>query len=162
MADRIKAYTAPIDTASVSGHPAFDFYTKYATRLRGGFHQIDPEEFYHPECAIILPDRSIITGAKALWKLMGEMYRPFAKVEREVLTLTAMTDEMTDTHRIHYDGITTLYPTSDGPGVPVAQAFVYVLGKAAEGGGTDGLQVIELRNYYDRSLIDNALTQLKK
>ena len=92
-----------------------------------------------------------------MWTFFKSLYGMIAKVTREIITMIVVSDDEAGTHRIHVELVTTLYPAEGRQPVPVPQTFVYVLGKADEGKGTDGLQFKELRNYYDYSLIKRAL-----
>ncbi|KAM3422773.1 hypothetical protein BST61_g255 [Cercospora zeina] len=75
-------------------------------------------------------------------------------------------------YSIHVEFMTRLYTTSttaaadndkDVAVVEVPQSFVYVLGEAeGEGKGTLGLQIRELRNYYDLRTLEGAFLERKK
>lgn len=44
--------------------------------------------------------------------------------------------------------------------VEVPQSFIHTLGNADEGKGTDGLQIRQLRNYFERTAIEKAKENL--
>jgi hypothetical protein len=109
---------------------------------------------------MILPDGSRMETAIKMWEFFKSIYGPFEKVSREIITLTLVPHEANDTFHLHYEGITTVYPKGDEEGIPIPQAFTYVIGKAEEDRETEGYQFYELRNYYDWNLLRKALEKI--
>jgi hypothetical protein len=53
--------------------------------------------------------------------------------------------------------VTTLLTPKGGAGVvPLPQAFVYEIDEAEQGHGTDGLQIWNLRCYFDKGILQKA------
>ena len=59
-------------------------------------------------------------------------------------------------YKFHVEIITKLQAEGGKRVVEVPQAFVYTLGMADAGKGTQGLQFRELRNYYDLRTLESA------
>lgn len=77
-------------------------------------------------------------------------------ISRDLKSLIIVSDDEKGTHEIHAEFLTKL-PVEGGEGVvELPQSFVYVLGEADEGKGLDGLQIRELRNFYDVGVWERA------
>lgn len=150
------AFTNPIPSSAWSSHPALEFYAKYTKDVKENFRTLDPEKYYNARCKMYLTDHSLVEGSDNLWKFVSDLYSKFPKVTRDLITLIVVSDYENETHRLHLEIITSLHAAEDAQPTKIPQSFVYTLGKADEGKGTDGFQVCELRCYYDFSLIRMA------
>lgn len=96
-----------------------------------------------------------------MFDIFANNYNGFAKVTRECHSFILVSDPKQGTHEIHATYTTSLHLDAESQKVlPVPQAFVYALGKADEGQGTDGLEFKSIRNYYDFGLIERAKASL--
>jgi hypothetical protein len=158
------ALVAPVDFASLSSHEnnALRFYGTYvkAWADMATLRQTSPSRFYSDDHVAIMPDSTIISGNADLWSFMMSQYGQFFKTERECESLILLSDSDKQTHEIHVRFQMKIYVKAgdENPAAVVPQYFVYTLGKADEGAGTLGLQFRELKNYYDKSVIQRVAT----
>ncbi|PPJ57227.1 hypothetical protein CBER1_02782 [Cercospora berteroae] len=165
------AIPLPITPEVVQSHPALQFYAIYGRKFPttdSQWQTQDFEEFYSSDCKTLLPNNKILSTGEAGWEHFRRLYSTFPKVERELRSGIVVYSDDEDKgkwkgkYEIHVEFITKLYTTADdekdgGGVVELPQSFVYVLGKADEGKGTLGLQIRELRNYYDLRTLEEAL-----
>lgn len=78
------------------------------------------------------------------------------KLDRDLISMIIVSDDERGTHAIHTVWLTRLPAYGGKRTVELPQAFVHTLGKADEGKGTMGMQIRELRNYYDYGVWERA------
>lgn len=154
------AFSAPLPSDIwTREHPVLQYYGAYGKDFGQNHATTQPDRYYAEDCKMFLPDLSIVEGGKHIWRYTGsELYGAFPKVTRDVLEFIVVSNDETRTHKVHIQLVTTLH-TGKGK-IDVPQAFMYTVGKADEGKGTNGLQFRELKCYYDRSLIEKAKANL--
>ena len=159
------ALTAPIDLASLPDHPAINFYKKYGAAFQTNLEGTQPTRFYDSDVINYLTtcspggERDAIHGAQNCWNAFLKLYATFERNSYEILTFTVVSDEERGTHVIHMEAITSLHLKHGKGFVRVPQMFVYTIGKAKDGEGTDGLAFKEVRNYYNPDDIEKAKAQ---
>ncbi|KAF2216272.1 hypothetical protein CERZMDRAFT_93567 [Cercospora zeae-maydis SCOH1-5] len=181
------AIPLPITPTIINSHPALQFYAIYGQNFpttASQWQQQPPnywEAFYAADCKTFLVDGTVLTTGEASWEYFRTLYSRFPKVERELKSgiVVSSSDQDEDDevggggkykNSIHVELTTKLFPSVADEGdddvvvaVELPQSFVYVLGKADEkeeeedGKGTLGLQIRELRNYYDLRTLEGAL-----
>lgn len=155
------AFTGTPPASAAREIPAIRFYSAYSEAFANHFDTTPSDKFYAASCKMHLTDGSLRTDGAEMWKFFGSLYSAFPKVTRDLLSFIVVSDDDAGTHQIHTQFVTSLHLDASGQRkIDVPQAFVYTLGKADEGKGTEGLQFVELRNYYDRSLIDKVKAML--
>lgn len=154
------AIPLPITPEVIQSHPALQFYAIYGRKFPttdSQWQTQDFEEFYSADCKTILPNNKVLSTGQTGWDFFRRLYSTFPKVERELRSGIVVSDEEVEgKYEIHVEFITKLFTAEKGV-VELPQSFVYVLGKADEGKGTLGLQIRELRNYYDLRTLEEAL-----
>lgn len=142
------AFKAPIQFQTVAqhGNPYLNFFISYATiwQNESKLLTIAPTSLYAESCVFIKPDNSMIVGVDQIWPLLKTQYGQFAKTAREPLSLIMVSDPDTSKHELHLNIVLSLYRTLDAEPVKLLQSFVYEIGEADEGAGTDGLQIKKL------------------
>lgn len=131
------------------------YLARYLKDFNSDFESIKSERYYSKHCVMVLPDGTLSTGYEAMWNFFNHIYSGYLKVTRDVHSLILVLDDEEGTGRIYSQLDTRLYYKPDQC-IVVPQSFVYTVGKAEEGVGTDGLQFIDLKCYYDMSLIEKA------
>ncbi|GFP58756.1 hypothetical protein ACSS6W_008530 [Trichoderma asperelloides] len=148
--------SAPISLSSLPAlHPVLAFYAKYAKDFQD-LANTAAEAYYTHDAYINLPHGASFTGRDRLWAFYKQLYGIFrANPIEQFYTLTVVSDAV-GTHTLHMEYVRGLH-SHDGSSVTrVPQVFVYEIGAATEGEGTDGLQIRGLRCYYDVSLMRAA------
>jgi hypothetical protein len=149
---------APISTTALPPHPVLQFYPKYTAGF-ANLENTDPTRFYSESSTIAFTDGTTLQGATKIWAFYRQTYGPFTRstgASADLLSLHIISDEATGTHTLHMEMIRYLQGHKHEDVVKVPQYFVYTIGKADPGAGTDGLQIKEVRCYYDYGLIKSA------
>lgn len=146
---------APISITALPTHPILAFYRKYAAGF-ADLENTDPHRFYAESSKIVFTDGTELQGASRLWAFYRQIYGSFTQSKGDFLSLHLVSDETAGTHTLHMEVIRNLQGQKDEDVVKVPQYFVYNIGRADPGAGTDGLQIKEVRCYYDYALIKSA------
>ena len=154
------SFGAPISKDDLTTpHPVLKFYQQYSVGF-DNLYNTDPLRFYATLSTITFPDGAVLQGASKIWAFYQQIYGSFGKTTGECLSMHIFADEATGTYTLHIELIRSLHGRGDGDEVKVPQYFVYSIGKADPGAGTDGLQIRGVRCYYDYSLIKSAATAI--
>jgi hypothetical protein len=148
--------SAPISLSSLPTlHPVLAFYAKYAKDFQD-LANTPAEAYYARNAYINLPHGAFFTRRDRIWAFYKQMYGVFrANTIEQFYTLTIVSNA-TGTHTLHMEYVRGLH-SNDGSSITrVPQVFVYEIGPAIEGEGTDGLQIQGLRCYYDVGLMQTA------
>lgn len=155
------AFNGMPSASDISAHAVLSWYVKYAQDFSVNFRTTPFDRYYAADCRFYFPDGTLLQDGARMWEYLGRLYQTFPRVTREVHSFIVVHDDQAQTHVIHARITTTLYLDGEGrETVAVPQYFVYTVGKADEGKGTDGLQFRELRNFYERELIEQAKRSL--
>jgi hypothetical protein len=153
--------TFPLTPEAIDSHAVIRFYAAYSQafpKTPSAWETVPYDDWYAEDCQTILVDGSVISGGKASWEFFRKLYASFPKVEREVLSFFVEADDEEQVYRLHARFNTKLFADEGRRVVVVPQSFVYTLGKADVGKGTQGFQFRELRNYYDMRTMESALS----
>ena len=115
-----------------------------------------PTRFYSSKAINYSANGSIIKGADAIWEDYLFLWGHFAKLTRELRTISFVTDEEKGTHVVHAEAVTVCHLKGGKGTVGVPTAFVYTLSKAEDGAGEGGLQIWEIRSYLDLATLEKA------
>jgi hypothetical protein len=158
----------PVTTTTIRGpvtappdNPIAAFYLSYGRAFSEPFSRTTtlPTDFYASTSILKNIDNGTISGAQAIWDYYIELYKPFEKVEHEIVGMTIVSDEESGNSTLFGEFVTGLV-RADGKGakeeVKLPQAFVYEIRQAEEGKGWGGLQIWEIRCYFDRGVLREA------
>lgn len=149
----------PLNPAFIKDHPVLQFYALYGQKFpktKEQWETVPFEDWYAKDCQTILVDGTIISGGQESWDYFRNLYARFPKVEREVLSFIVVGDDEKHEYKLHANFNTKLFADGGKRIVEVPQSFVYTVGRADAGKGTDGFQFRELRNYYDLRTLESA------
>jgi hypothetical protein len=148
--------TPPFSMAKLSSlDPVLAFYVKYALAF-GDLENTDSRRFYSANATLTFPDAMVLQGGARIWAFYRQIYVPFKKSPAECLSLHLDSDDTTSIHMLHVETIRSLYDVDDKLVSTIPQYFIYTIGVADDGAGTDGFQIKGVRCYYDYSLIKTA------
>ncbi|KAJ5159588.1 uncharacterized protein N7482_006592 [Penicillium canariense] len=150
------SFSGPLTPAILSSHPVITWYAKYAAEFVVNKHTTAPTKYYAREAKLVNTDNSTIHGAREIWDYYIALYGQFERCSHEMVSVTLLTDEQTGKHTLHIECITSLHLKGSQEVVPLPQSFVYEISEAEAGYGCDGLQIWEIRCYYDRGLLQRA------
>lgn len=158
----------PLTTTTIRGpvtsppdNPIAAFYLSYGRAFSDpSLRNITPPTDFYASTSILKNiDNSTISGAQAIWDYYIELYKPFEKVEHETVSMTIVSDDESGNSTLYTEFVTGLVK-ADGKGVKeevkLPQAFVYEIREAEEEKGWGGLQIWEIRCYFDRGILKEA------
>ena len=158
----------PLTTTTIRGpvtsppdNPIAAFYLSYGRAFSAPSSRTTtlPTDFYASTSILKNVDNSTISGAQAIWDYYIELYKPFGKVEHEIVSMMIVSDDESGNSTLFGEFVTGLV-RADGKGakgeVKLPQAFVYEIREAEEGKGWGGLQIWEIRCYFDRGILRDA------
>ncbi|KAL7895883.1 hypothetical protein HDV63DRAFT_411645 [Trichoderma sp. SZMC 28014] len=148
--------SAPISLSSLPAlHPVLAFYAKYGKDFQD-LANTPAEAYYTHDAYINLPHGASFTGRDRIWAFYKQMYGTFrANPIEQFYTLTVVSDTA-GTHTLHMEYVRGLHSHDGSSIIRVPQVFVYEIGPATEGEGTDGFQIRGVRCYYDVGLMRAA------
>ena len=159
--------TMPLTTTIIRGpitsppdNPIAAFYLSYGRAFSAPSSRTTtlPTNFYASTSILKNIDNSTISGAQAIWDYYIELYKSFEKVEHEIVSMTIVSDDESGKSTLFGEFVTGLV-RADGKGakeVKLPQAFVYEIREAEDGKGRGGLQIWEIRCYFDRGILREA------
>lgn len=147
----------PISEAELpSLHPVLGFYVKYSFDFFHHLNSTDGNLYYAGNATMTFTDGTTLQGAPGIWKFYRQIYGTFEKDTAEVLSVHLVSDDDNVAHILHIELVRKLSGPDGGTVFEVPQYFVYTIGKANAGEGTDGLQIKKLKVYYDYSVLKSA------
>jgi hypothetical protein len=151
--------SAPISLSSLpSLHPVLAFYAKYGVAFQDLAHS--PAAAYYSRNAYInLPNGKSFTGRDRIWEFYKQLYGIFKNnTLKELYTLNIVSDTAgSGIYTLHMEYVRGLHSLDGKTVTNVPQVFVYEIGPAEQGKeGTDGLQILGVRCYYDIELMKRA------
>jgi hypothetical protein len=153
---------------SLQGESAISFISAYASRvdsmdLSGPYHN-----WYAPTCNFYNADGAIYKGGEAIWTWMQELFGRFEKVEHKqsktwVLRDVSVGAEEKKGNLVMMDCVTTFWVKGElsGEGIEVPRLLSFVVGKAEGEMGTDGLQILEAKTWWDSGVLIKELGRRK-
>ncbi|KAJ5372539.1 hypothetical protein N7517_004545 [Penicillium concentricum] len=140
----------------ISANRILSWYTKYAVDYSIAKTTTSPTQYYASNATLVNTDRSIISGAREIWDYYIDLYGQFERCAHDLISISVLSDETAGKHTMIVETTNNLH-LKDGKGiVPLPQAFVYEIAKSEEGSGTDGLQIWEVKCYFDKGLLERA------
>ncbi|RHZ45037.1 uncharacterized protein CDV56_102926 [Aspergillus thermomutatus] len=158
MTIRTTIHRGPLNPSAIISNPILEFYAKYAKDFRFAKSSTPPTAYYSTASKLINTDATIIFGAQAIWDYYIALYGQFERCEYEVISLTVIHDDETGKHTLTGEFLNTLHLKDNKGTVTLPQTFIYEIANAEEGCGTDGLQIWEVRCYFDRGILHGAAT----
>lgn len=149
-------FQGPPTPSSLSEHPIFTWYARYAHDFDYAKTTTLPTRYYSSTAEIIHPDGSSTSGGRQIWYYYITLYGQFERISHDIISATALTDDQNGNHTLIIEVLTSLYPKGGKNKVSLPQGFVYEIRKAESGFGTDGLQIRKLRCYFDKGLLQSA------
>lgn len=149
--------SAPISIASLpSRHPVLGFYAKYGVAFQDLAHT-SPTAYYSSDAYINLPNGTSFSGRDRVWAFYENLYGTFKSNTLEAFyMLNIMSGPEPGSYFLTIEYLRGLHSYDGSTVTKVPQVFVYEIGPAQEGEGTDGLQIRGVRCYYDMGLLAKA------
>ncbi len=151
--------------------PAVAFVEKYASTvdsldLSGPFYN-----FFAPGAKFYNTDGIVYDGGGAIWSWMKRLFGVFSAVHHDIQSIRlikAGAEEWRPESEAHWVILetTTLFsmksPTVAGDPIEVRRLLSFLVGKSeVDGQGTDGLQILQAKVWWDSGVLDRELARRK-
>ncbi|KAH8703932.1 hypothetical protein BGW36DRAFT_370245 [Talaromyces proteolyticus] len=157
--------------ASTRDIPALAFVEKYSDKIdsleiSGPFH-----DWYAPSCTFFNTNGTVYHGGDEIWTWMKSLFGPFSVVchNVKVIRLVEAIPTESDPEKAAYWAIIeteTSFSMKDqllaGDPIIVPRLLMFLIGKSeVDGQGTDGLQILEAKVWWDTEVLGRELTTRK-
>ncbi|KAH8695411.1 hypothetical protein BGW36DRAFT_361108 [Talaromyces proteolyticus] len=146
----------PFSHSASSSNPILSWYAKYAADFAHNKGTTPPTNYYASTATLVHTDNSTISGAQQIWDYYISLYGQFEKCSYELISAIVLNDDQSGKHTLLVQVKNLLHLEGDRGTVTVPQAFTYEIAKAEDGSGTDGLQIWQIRCYFDRGFLQKA------
>jgi hypothetical protein len=158
--------------ASTRAVPAFSFIEKYSNKvdslkISGPFHT-----WYAPSCNFYNTNGVVYHGGDEIWSWMVSLFGPFSAVHhtlKVVRLVKATPTEVAPERDAHWviSETETAFSVKDlllaGDPIVVPRLLMFLVGKSeVDGQGTDGLQILEAKVWWDSAVLGRELAARKE
>ncbi|KAH8649563.1 hypothetical protein BGZ61DRAFT_487946 [Ilyonectria robusta] len=158
--------------ASTRAIPALSFIEKYSNKvdsleISGPFHS-----WYAPSCNFYNANGVVLRSGDEIWTWMKSLFGPFDAVQHSIKVvrlIKATTTEAAperDAYWVMLETDTAFSikdPLLAGGPIVIPRFLMFLIGKSeVEGQGTDGLQILEAKVWWDTDMLGRELAARKK
>ena len=98
-------------------------------------------------------------GGSAIWTRMQRLFAPFSRIYHEVVELRVVPSPGDGRDVVYGEFLTHFWLRGDNDEVVAPRFFVWTLGEAVDGAGTEGLQFLETRSFWDTGILGRHVTE---
>jgi hypothetical protein len=102
-------------------------------------------------------------GGSAIWDKMQRLFAPFSRMYHEVVEIRVVPSSSgaLDGGRgvVYGEFLTHFWLKGDSEEVVAPRFFVWTVGEAVDGAGTEGLQFVEARLFWDTGILGRHVTE---
>ncbi|RDW77526.1 hypothetical protein BP6252_05579 [Coleophoma cylindrospora] len=152
---------------------ALRFMEHYVSRIDSADYKCSYLPYYHPQAVFHDTTGVDYVGGPAIWEWISGLFGPMSKIEMETVE-TLVISKPNGTHVLYMELMSHFWLKSRAglPPIDIPRSMVFTLGPAAgehgeeadqeKGIGFEGLQIVDARLYYDRSLLLPHLVKSKQ
>ncbi|TAQ90316.1 hypothetical protein B7494_g1353 [Chlorociboria aeruginascens] len=134
---------------------ALRFLEHYAQKINSAEYSGSYLPYYHPDAVFHDATGVDYVGGEAIWTWIRGLFAPFEKIymEGKHILVIAKPD---GTHVIYCEWLAHFWLKGHQEDITIPRSMVFTLGRAEGDGeaiGFEGLQILDVRLYYDRSLL---------
>jgi len=163
-------YNGPLNP--LSQDPILSFIAKYAAKVDSKDLSQSFDAWYAPSATFYNSDGLIYTGGHDIWTWMRTLFAQFEKVEHDIL-ITRVLSSVNKTgpeggkcgDLVLLDCTTTFWLQGElaGDGIMVPRMLSFLVGEAeGDGMGTDGLQILEAKAWWDSGVLMKEMMMRKQ
>jgi hypothetical protein len=144
--------------------PTLRFIEKYINRIDSLDLSSTPSSaFYSPFAELHDTNGDVYTSGPHIWGCLKRLFTPFDRINHDVIEIRVVPDG-SGKDVVYAQFLTRFRLRGDEEEVVAPRFFVFSVGEAeAEGlGGTDGLQIFELRVFWDTGILGRYVTERKR
>jgi hypothetical protein len=154
-------YHGTFPDAHTREHHALRFLEHYMTKIESTDYSGSYLPYYHPDAIFHDAQGVDYVGGEAIWKQFMRQFSLMSKLtlHGQHIFLVSKPD---GTHTIFSEWLTQFWLNGREDPVKIPRSMVFKIGKAEGEGdvvGFEGLQILDVRLYYDRSLLVSHLKQ---
>jgi len=141
-------------------NPALRFLANYVKRIDSADYNNSWLPHYHPQAVFRDATGIEYKTGPVIWQWIHGLFAPFSKIEMET-TNSLVISRPDGTHTIYGEWRAHFWLKESGQEIVIPRSMVFTLGKAEGTGavgvdeevGFEGLQILDVRLYYDRTLL---------
>jgi hypothetical protein len=143
-------------------NPTLNFIEKYACTIDSlDLSSTPPSSFFSPFAVYHDTKGDVHISAPQIWSYMARQFVPFSQIRHAVQEIRVVPEEE-GRDVVYCETLTHFRLHGDEEEIVVPRFFVWVVGKADEGMGTDGRWILETRMFWDTGVIGRYVTEKKK
>jgi hypothetical protein len=142
--------------AHTRSSPALRFLEHYSTKIDSADYAGSFLPYYHPNAIFHDATGVDYVGGAAIWKWIIGLFGPMSKIHMETQHLLVISRPDDGTEVIYGEWTAHFWVRGREEKVSIPRSMVFTLGKAEGEGevvGFEGLQIVDVRLYYDRSML---------
>lgn len=142
--------------------PALRFIEKYSIKVDSLDLASTPSTAFYSPLAIFHDHKGDVhLGGSAIWHRMQRIFAPFSRTFHEVVEVRVVPGA--DGRDIVYaEFLTHFWLKGDEEDIVAPRFFVWTIEEAVDDGGTDGLQIVEARLFWDTGILGRYVTEKNK
>ena len=151
----------PFDDKARS-HPTLNFIEKYSKAVDSlDLTSTPASKFFAPFAVYHDTKGDVHLTASHIWQWTARQFAPFSQIRHDMVEVRVVSEE--DGRDVVYcECLTHFRLHGDDTEIVVPRFFIWTVGDAEPGEGTDGRQIHEVRIFWDTGIIGRYVTELKK
>lgn len=151
----------PFDESCLQ-NPTLNFIYKYSKIIDSLDLSTTPASaFFAPFAAYHDTKGDVHITASHIWQWLARSFAPFAQIRHDVVEVRVVSED--DGRDVVYcECLTHFRLHGDEHEIVVPRFFIWTVGDAVPGEGTDGKQIQDVRLFWDTGVIGRYITELKK
>jgi hypothetical protein len=114
--------------------------------------------FYSPLAMFHDNKGDVHLGGSAIWEKTKRLFSPFSRIYHEVVEIRVVpSPEGRDV--VYGEFLTHFWLKGDNAEIVAPRFFVWTIGEAVDGAGTEGLQFVEVRLFWDTGILGRYVTE---
>jgi len=154
-------FSGPFNSQSRQS-PALNFIEKYIAKVDSRDLARTPSSAFYSPVAIFRDTKGDVhIGGEQIWDWLTRLFSPFEKIHHDVVDIRIVPG-VEGRDMVYAEFLTHFWLRGEADEMLVPRFFVYTIGKAEPGTGTDGLQFEEVRLFWDTGIIGRFVSERKK
>ena len=157
---------------STRQYPTLTFIEKYAQQVDSLDLSGPSYDWYAPSCAFYDTDGTVYEGGEKIWDWMRGLFGQFKSVQHEITNVLLITPsgdpsdpEASGSDTVLLEAVTNFVLNGESPSgntIAARRKLMFKVGSSeTKGQGTDGLQILEAKVWWDRTTLLAKLMEKK-
>jgi hypothetical protein len=142
---------------------ALNFVEKYEAKVASLDLTLTPSSaFYAPLAIFRNTGGDVRIGGPSIWEWLSRLMSPFERVHNDVVEARVFPGTEKRELVVHAEFLTHFLLRGDEQELVAPRFFIFTLGAAGAGEGTDGMQIQEVRLFWDTGIIGRYVSDRRK